>query len=249
VEHLWKAFPRFKPGIGSLKGLFSLRRGTRPEPVWALQDLSFTVEPGESVAVIGRNGSGKSTLLGLLARVYRPTKGVARAIGRVAPLLELGAGFHPDLTGRENIFLNGAVLGLTRREIEAHLDDILGFSELEEFIDTPLKTYSSGMQMRLGFAVAVQMRPDILLVDEVLAVGDEAFQHKCYRQIERFQKEGRTILFVSHDLEAVKKVAPRTLWIHQGRLKEDGPTSQVVPAYHAYAQHEEEEQIQEEGID
>ncbi len=231
AEGLWKAFPQYKPGMGSLKALFAFQARQKPEPVWALRDLTFTVRAGESVAVIGRNGSGKSTLLGALARVYRPTQGRVEARGRVAPLLELGAGFHPDLTGRENIVLNGALLGLSRREIAARMDDIIAFSELESFMDTPIKTYSSGMQMRLGFSIAVQTEPDILLVDEVLAVGDEAFQHKCYRQIERFQREGRTILFVSHDLDAVKRVAPRTLWIVKGEMRQDGPTDEVVEAY------------------
>jgi ABC-type polysaccharide/polyol phosphate transport system ATPase subunit len=247
VNGLWKTFPAYKPGMGSLKSLFAFRASRKPEKVWALRDLAFTVQPGESVAVIGRNGSGKSTLLGILARVYLPTRGRAAVRGRVAPLLELGAGFHPELTGRENITLNGTILGLSRKEIESRFDDIIGFSELEEFIDTPIKTYSVGMQMRLGFAVAVQTMPDVLLVDEVLAVGDEAFQHKCYRQIERFQKEGRTILFVSHDLESVRRVAHRTLWIDRGALKADGPTPEVVAAYHAAALREEAEQIREEG--
>ncbi|MBW3622362.1 MAG: ABC transporter ATP-binding protein [Armatimonadetes bacterium] len=241
VTDLWKAFPRYKPGIGSLKALFSFRYGQRPDRVWGLRDLSFTVSRGESVAVIGRNGSGKSTLLGILARVYLPTRGRVCVKGRIAPLLELGAGFHPELTGRENIVLNGAILGLSRKEIDAHMDDIIRFSELEEFIDTPIKTYSVGMQMRLGFAVAVQTKPDVLLVDEVLAVGDEAFQHKCYRQIERFQKEGRTILFVSHDLESVRRVAPRTIWIHRGVVQADGPTEEVVSAYHEQSLRDEEE--------
>ena len=246
---LWKEFPRYRPGIGSLKALVSGLSRAKPETVWALQDITFTISAGESVAIVGRNGSGKTTLLGILARVYRPTKGRVIVNGRVASLLELGAGFHPELTGRENIFLNGAILGLSRKEIEAHLDDIIGFSELETFIDTPLKTYSNGMQMRLGFAVAVQTRPDVLQVDEVLAVGDEAFQHKCYRQIERFRKEGRAILFVSHDAEAVRRVAHRTLWIDRGILRADGPTEQVLAAYLDAAHRQEEEQIQHERED
>ena len=242
VENIWKSFPQYKPGMGSLKAMFSFRAAQRPERVWALRDLSFAVSKGESVAVIGRNGSGKSTLLGILAKVYLPSKGEVGVRGRIAPLLELGAGFHPDLTGRENIFLNGAILGLARREIEARLDEIIAFSELGEFIDTPIKTYSVGMQMRLGFSIAVQTKPDVLLVDEVLAVGDEAFQHKCYRQIERFQEEGRTILFVSHDLEAVRRVAPRTIWMGGGALLADGPTVGVVTAYLEEAHRLEEKQ-------
>ena len=243
---LWKSFPRYKPGIGSLKAMFSFRWGTRPDTVWALREVSFEVRPGESVAIVGRNGSGKSTLLGLLARIYRQSRGTLAVDGRVAPLLELGAGFHPDLTGRENVYLNGAILGLRRPEIDERITDIIGFSELAEFIDTPLKTYSVGMQMRLGFAIAVQTRPDILLVDEVLAVGDEAFQHKCSRRIERFQNEGRTILFVSHDMDAVRRVAPRTIWIDRGKLRDDGPTAQVLAAYLDSAHRQEEAQIESE---
>jgi ABC-type polysaccharide/polyol phosphate transport system ATPase subunit len=197
----------------------------------ALRDLTFTVEAGETVAVIGRNGSGKSTLLALLGRVYRPTRGLCRARGRVAILLELGAGFHPELTGVENIYLNGAILGMRRREVEEKLEQIVEFSELEHFIDTPVKGYSSGMMMRLGFAIAVHVDPDVLLVDEVLAVGDAAFQQKCYRQIEAFQAAGKTILFVSHDLEAVRRVAQRAIWIDQAELRQEGPVEEVIQAY------------------
>ncbi|MGC8833353.1 MAG: ABC transporter ATP-binding protein [Armatimonadota bacterium] len=234
VKGLWKAFNVSHQGIGSIKGALVdlIRRGRRrQERIWGLQDVNLLVEAGESVAVIGRNGSGKSTLLGILSRVYKPTKGEVRVNGRVSSLLELGAGFHPDLTGIENIYLNGSILGLSRREITRKLNDIIEFSELGSFIDAPLKTYSLGMQMRLGFSVAVQTDPDVLLVDEVLAVGDEAFQQKCYRTIERFQKEGRTILFVSHDLEAVRRVAPRSVWLDSGRVVMDGPTPEVTEAY------------------
>jgi ABC-type polysaccharide/polyol phosphate transport system ATPase subunit len=166
--------------------------------------------------VIGQNGSGKSTLLGLIARVYRPTAGVLEVNGRVAPLLELGAGFHPDLTGLENIYFNGVILGLTRKQIAERLDAIVQFAELEGYIDAPIRTYSSGMLMRLGFAVAAHVDADILLVDEVLAVGDARFQQKCYDKIRQFQREGRTILFVSHDMEAITQVAARALWLGQG---------------------------------
>jgi len=234
VVGLWKAFNVYHQGIGSLKGALVglLMRGRRTqERVWGLQDINLSVNSGESVAIIGRNGSGKSTLLGILSRVYRPTLGQVRVCGRVSSLLELGAGFHPDLTGLENIYLNGSILGLSRKEITARLGEIIEFSELGTYIDAPLKTYSSGMQMRLGFSVAVQTNPDVLLVDEVLAVGDEAFQHKCYRTIERFQRDGKTILFVSHDLESVRRVANRTVWLDAGRLVMDGYTPEVVAAY------------------
>lgn len=234
VKGLWKAFNLYHHGIGSIKGALVdlIRRGRkRQERIWGLQDVNLTVCAGESVAVIGKNGSGKSTLLGILSRVYKPTRGEVRVNGRVSSLLELGAGFHPDLTGIENIYLNGSILGLSRREITRRLDEIIAFSELGSFIDAPIKTYSLGMQMRLGFSIAVQTDPDVLLVDEVLAVGDEAFQQKCYRTIEQFQAQGKTILFVSHDLEAVRRVAPRSVWLDSGRVVMDGPTPEVVAAY------------------
>lgn len=232
VQHLWKIF-RLSHRSTSFKraALDLFRRRTTYEEMVALRDLTFSVAAGETVAVIGRNGSGKSTLLALLGRVYRPTRGQCLTRGRVAILLELGAGFHPELTGVENIFLNGAILGMKRREVAEKLEQIVGFAELEHFIDTPVKGYSSGMLMRLGFAIAVHVDPDVLLVDEVLAVGDEAFQQKCYRQIEAFQAAGKTILFVSHDLEAVRRVAQRALWIDQAELRAEGPVEEVIRAY------------------
>ncbi|MGQ9524606.1 MAG: ABC transporter ATP-binding protein [Armatimonadota bacterium] len=242
VKGLWKAFNVHHHGIGSIKGALVdlIRRGRkRQERIWGLQDVNLTVCAGESVAVIGKNGSGKSTLLGILSRVYKPTCGEVRVNGRVSSLLELGAGFHPDLTGIENIYLNGSILGLSRKEITCRLDEIIEFSELGSFIDAPIKTYSLGMQMRLGFSIAVQTNPDVLLVDEVLAVGDEAFQQKCYRTIERFQAEGKTILFVSHDLEAVRRVAPRSVWLDSGKVMMDGPTAEVVDAYQTRMRGEE----------
>jgi len=203
----------------------------------ALDNVSFTVEAGETVGVIGRNGSGKSTLLATLAKVYRPTRGTSACVGRVTTLLELGGGFHPDLTGDENLHVICALMGMSRREIAASRDAIIAFAELEEAIDTPVRTFSSGMVMRLGFAIAIHGRPEVLLVDEALAVGDEAFQEKCYQRIEQLQREGKTILFVTHDLTALRRVAPRTLWLEHGRLQLEGPTPLVLEAYRAGSHH------------
>ena len=199
----------------------------------ALKDISFDVPQGQTVGVIGRNGSGKSTLLSLLAHIYRPTVGSITVRGRVASLLELGAGFHFEFTGVENIFLNGVILGLTRPQLESKMQSIIEFAGLGEFIDTPVKHYSSGMVTRLGFSVAAHMDPDILLVDEVLAVGDEQFQQKCYAKINEFKSEGVTIFFVSHDMRAIRRVSDRILWIDQHVLREDGPPADVIEKYEA----------------
>lgn len=200
----------------------------------ALRGISFRVPKGQTVGVIGRNGSGKSTLLALLARIYKPTSGTIQIHGRVATLLELGAGFHPEFTGIENIFLNGVILGLPRHEIEKRLPSIIEFADVEEFIDTPVKHYSSGMVTRLGFSVAVHVEPDVLLVDEVLAVGDHQFQEKCYAKIEEFKKRGITIFFVSHDMDAIRRVSDRVLWIDQHVIVEDGAAPEVLKAYEAF---------------
>jgi ABC-type polysaccharide/polyol phosphate transport system ATPase subunit len=209
--------------------MFRYRR--RVEVHQALNDVSLTIQHGETVGLIGVNGSGKSTLLAIIARVIRPSAGRVQVNGRVAPLLQLGVGFHPDLTGLENVYFNGIILGLTRQQIAERLPSIIRFAELEEFIDTPVRAYSSGMVLRLGFAVAVHTDPEIILMDEVLAVGDEAFQHKCLRKIQEFQREGRTIVLVSHDMNQVRQVATRTVWLHQGSVMADGATAEVVQQY------------------
>lgn len=206
-------------------------RFPKREEFAALKDISFNVPRGQTVGVIGRNGSGKSTLLTLLAGIYRPTSGHVQVRGRVASLLELGAGFHPEFTGLENIFLNAAILGLPRAKINASLDAIIQFADLEEFIDTKVKFYSSGMIARLGFAVAVHVEPEVLLVDEVLAVGDANFHEKCYAKIDEFKKKGVTILFVSHDLEAVSRVCDRVIWIDHHVIREDGNPREVIGHY------------------
>jgi lipopolysaccharide transport system ATP-binding protein len=198
---------------------------------WALNDLSFEMQPGEVLGIIGRNGAGKSTLLKILSRVVEPTSGRAVFRGRVGSLLEVGTGFHPELTGRENIYLNGSILGMSRREIKRHFDAIVAFSEIERFLETPVKRYSSGMYVRLAFSVAAHLEPDILVVDEVLAVGDAAFQEKCLGQMRRTASQGRTVLFVSHNLVAVRQLCTTGLWIDAGRLQQSGPVTDVVAAY------------------
>lgn len=235
VKNLEKKFRLCHERYGTLKGLLLSFCRARYEDVYALRGISFSVQSGETVAIIGRNGSGKSTLLGIISRVYKPTSGSVIVNGRVSALLELGAGFHPDLTGIENIYLNGSILGLSRREITKRLDHIIAFSELEKFIDAPLRTYSAGMVMRLGFSIAVQVDPDILLVDEVLAVGDEAFQQKCYDKVREFQQSGKTIVFVSHDLDAVRRVATRVIWLDSGVIRADGDVAGVLESYLAYS--------------
>jgi ABC-type polysaccharide/polyol phosphate transport system ATPase subunit len=199
--------------------------------IWALREVGFQVQQGEVIGVIGRNGAGKTTLLKILSRVTEPSSGSAEIWGSVRSLLEVGTGFHPELTGRENIFLNGAILGMKRREIQRKFDEIVAFAELSEFLDTPLKHYSSGMQTRLAFAVAAHLEPEILLVDEVLAVGDLAFQKKCLGKMDEVAHAGRTIFFVSHQMNQVRRLCARVLWIDSGRLVMDGATAEVVSAY------------------
>jgi lipopolysaccharide transport system ATP-binding protein len=206
-------------------------RSTPPEWIWALKDASFEVQRGEVIGIIGRNGVGKSTLLKLLSRITKPTTGQAEIRGRVGALLEVGSGFHAELTGRENIYLNGAVLGMRKAEIDRKFDEIVAFAEVEKFIDTPVKRYSSGMQMRLAFAVAAHLEPEILLVDEVLAVGDAAFQKKCLGKMDDVAHQGRTILFVSHNLLAIQSLCQRVIWLRNGMIAKEGLPGQVISAY------------------
>ncbi len=198
---------------------------------WALRDVSFRLEVGESLALIGANGSGKSTALKLISRIIEPTSGVVRVGGQVAALLALGAGFHPDLSGRENVYLNGSILGLKRAAIKREFDNIVAFAELERFIDTPVRNYSSGMQMRLGFSIATAFRPDILVIDEVLAVGDQGFQDRCLRRIVEIQEGGATVLLVSHDLAAVERLCQRAIWLDSGSPRAEGKTQEVISEY------------------
>ena len=202
---------------------------------FALRDVSFTINRGEVVGIIGRNGSGKSTTLKLMAGVTAPSSGEVFVGGRVSPLIELGAGFHPDLTGRENVHLNGSILGMTSREINEQYDSIVAFAELEEFIDTPVKRYSSGMYVRLGFAVAVHSNPEILLVDEVLSVGDSFFQEKSLAKMHEFRDKGTTIVVVSHSAPLIESFCERAIWLDHGQLVEDGPASEIIKRYESAA--------------
>jgi lipopolysaccharide transport system ATP-binding protein len=217
----------------SARRLLHRARGAARErdTIWALDHVTFDISPGEAVGIVGRNGAGKTTLLKILSGITDPTEGEARVWGRVGSLLEVGTGFHPDLTGRENILLNGAILGMRRGEIMRKFDEIVSFAEVERFIDTPVKRYSSGMYLRLAFSVAAHLEPEILLVDEVLAVGDASFQRKCIGKMSDVAGEGRTVLFVSHNMAAIRSLTERTLWLERGALVEYGPTSDVVSRY------------------
>ncbi|MCE2736217.1 MAG: ABC transporter ATP-binding protein [Ilumatobacteraceae bacterium] len=239
VDGLWKMFRLYHEKNQYLKAAIAKGRRGQYEDFWALQDVTFEIPEGEAFGIIGSNGSGKSTLLKCLAGILTPDRGQLVANGKVAALLELGAGFHPDLSGRENIALNGAILGMTRREIENKFDDIVGFAGLEQFIDTPVKNYSSGMVVRLGFAVAINVEPEILIIDEVLAVGDEEFQQRCFQKIEQFRREGRTIVFVSHGLSQVSQFCHRALWLEKGIVQTLGPAFEVVSEYTGAAHHVE----------
>jgi ABC-type polysaccharide/polyol phosphate transport system ATPase subunit len=199
----------------------------------AVRDVSFRIPKGTSLGIVGRNGSGKTTLLRLLAGIYRPNSGTIKVAGEVAPLLSLGVGFHPEMTGRENVKLNGLVLGMSPQQIEARFDEIVDFAELREFIDIPVRTYSSGMYMRLAFAIAVSTDPDVLLLDEVLAVGDEAFAEKCFRRIREFRQRGKTIVLVTHDPTTVANWCESALWMDRGAARMFGPAQEVMTAYHA----------------
>lgn len=215
-----------------LRGL--LFRGTRRD-FWALKDVSFEVDQGEAVGIIGHNGAGKSTMLKILTGLMVPTSGRIRTRGRVSALIEVGAGFHPEMTGRENVYLNGTILGMTRSEISRKLDAIVSFAELEEFIDTPVKRYSSGMYARLGFSVAAHVEPQVLLVDEVLAVGDLVFQEKCFRHMQSLADRGCAVILVTHSMHSAKQICKRLIWIHQGQVRMSGPSESVVQEYQMWA--------------
>lgn len=240
-DQIWKKFRRGEKKHDSLrdlipavaKNLFKIRRrkDLRDQEFWAIKDVSFQVGRGEALGIIGPNGAGKSTVLKLLSGIMRPDRGRIAVNGRLSALIEVGAGFHQDLTGRENIYLNGAILGMKRKEMDRKLEEIVAFSELSDFIDTPVKRYSSGMYARLGFSVAAHVDPDILLVDEVLSVGDWAFQRKCLEKMEAFVKNGVTVIFISHNLQAVMNLCHRALLLRKGSVVEDGSTGMVVRRY------------------
>ncbi|HEY2074613.1 MAG TPA: ABC transporter ATP-binding protein [Gaiellaceae bacterium] len=231
VEHAARKFHVYPRESRALKDLLVARGRARGTDVWALRDVSFAVEPGSAIGLVGRNGSGKTTLLRLLSGIVKPTSGHVAVGGRIGSLLELGAGFHPELTGRENVYLNGSIHGLRRADIREKLDEIVSFAGLEDFIDLPVRTYSSGMYMRLGFAIASHIEADVLLLDEVFAVGDEAFQRKCFGKIFEFKQRGGTIVFVSHDAGAVERLCDRAVLLSEGRVAFDGPTHEAVVAY------------------
>ena len=226
AEGLGKAY-----SLGEQSSLMSMGRRAPRRLHWALEDISFAIHHGESVGIIGHNGAGKSTLLKLLARITEPTRGQATIYGRVASLLEVGTGFHPELTGRENIFMNGSILGMRRAEIARHFDEIVDFAGVEKFIDTPVKRYSSGMQMRLAFSVAAHLQPEILIVDEVLAVGDVQFQKKCMGKMGDVSRSGRTVLFVSHNMAAVRQLTSRCILLSRGKVSFDGEPARAIERY------------------
>lgn len=217
--------------MGGLSRLLRREKRAAPACKWALDGVSLQIEPGEVVGLIGRNGAGKSTLLKVLSRITYPTSGRVDVRGRVGSLLEVGTGFHDELTGRENVYMNGSILGMTRREIDAAMDQIVEFADIGEFLDTPIKRYSSGMRMRLGFSVAAHLSTDVLFVDEVLAVGDAGFQKKCLGTMRELGQGGRTLVFVSHNMAAIENLCRRTIWIADGRVQQDGPTNEVIRAY------------------
>lgn len=230
-HEVWKSFARHAGQLLIRDRLLQMVRSTPHEKFHALREISFAIHHGESVAVIGHNGAGKSTLLNLTTNLCRPDRGKVQVHGRIAALLDLGAGFHPDLTGAENVRTNAALLGLSRREVRDKFDEMIAFSEIGDFIDEPLRTYSSGMVMRLAFSVAVCVDPDILIIDEVLGVGDMAFFAKCQERIMQFRHAGKTILCVSHSTATLKDLCNRAIWLDHGRMIDDGPLARVVDAY------------------
>jgi ABC-type polysaccharide/polyol phosphate transport system ATPase subunit len=232
LDDVGKRYTKYDDVPLLLSRAFRLRAAHKRADLWAVRHVNLDVEPGETVGVIGRNGSGKSTMLRMLAGVTAPTEGSVKVRGRVAPLISVGVGFHPELTGRENVYVNATVLGMRRQEIDRLFDSILAFAEIADFIDTPVKFYSSGMFVRLGFSVAVASRPDVLLIDEVLAVGDVAFQTKCFDRMEEIRNEGTSVLVVSHNLNAVRLLCRRTLVLHNGVVKFLGPTDEAISLYH-----------------
>src|SRR6187549_2122377 len=237
VRDVRKTYRRYgrRKSFGTLKSAILTGRVARDlkeaDAFDALKGVSFDVPTGKTFGIVGRNGSGKSTMLKLIAGIGRPTSGDVKVNGRVSALIELGAGFHPEISGRDNVFINGMMLGLTKREVAARFDEIVAFAELEDFIDAPVKTYSSGMYMRLGFAVAIHVDPDVLLVDEVLAVGDQGFTNKCLTKFDEFRRRGRTIVIVTHSLDMVTRFCEEALWLDGGRIRAQGPPHQVIDAY------------------
>ena len=232
VSHVTKKFKIYYDKANTLKErLVFWKSKNKNEERTVLEDINLEIKKGETVALIGTNGSGKSTLLKLMTKIIYPTKGRITTVGKLTSLLELGAGFHDDFTGRENIYFNASIFGLTKSEIDAKVDDIIAFSELEEFIDNPVRTYSSGMYMRLAFSVAINVNAEILLIDEILAVGDQHFQDKCFKKLEELKNSDKTIVIVSHSLDSIRKLCNRAIWIKDGHVKMDGEANSVIDKY------------------
>ncbi len=231
VNDVDKSFKVYYDKANTLKERILFWNRNRHEVREVLSDITLTIHKGETVALVGINGSGKSTLLKLMTQIIYPNKGTIKTYGKLVSLLELGAGFHPDFSGRENIYFNASIFGLSKKEIDARLDDIIAFSELGDYIDNPVRTYSSGMYMRLAFSIAINVDAEILLIDEILAVGDQHFQERCYEKMMELKKEGKTMVFVTHSMNAVKKFCDRAVWISNGRVRMDGNTEDVVNEY------------------
>lgn len=246
ARDVWKKYKIYYDRSPTLKERILFRNRTRYEERWVLKGIDIDIEEGQAVGLIGENGSGKSTLLKLFTRIIYPNKGSIEMKGKVASLLELGAGFHPDMTGRENIYTNASIFGLTKEEIDEKLDDIISFSELDKYIDNPVRTYSSGMYMRLAFSVAINVQADILLIDEILAVGDVNFQKKCFNKLKELKREGTTIVIVSHDLSSIEKICDRAVWLNEGKLMEQGDTKQVIDSYMQHMNRKQEERLRHE---
>lgn len=231
VENVYKTFNVYLDKASSIKEKLLFWNRNRKEVREVLKDINLTIKNGEAVALIGVNGSGKSTLLKLMTKIIYPNKGKIETNGKLTSLLELGAGFHPDFSGRENIYFNASIFGLSKKEIDERLNDIIEFSELDSYIDNPVRTYSSGMYMRLAFSVAINVDADILLIDEILSVGDEHFQNKCFEKMQELKEQGKTMVFVTHSMESVKKLCNRTIWLCNGIIKMDGNTNDVISEY------------------
>ena len=231
VKNMTKTFKLFYDKPSTLKERLVFWNHKKADTRTVLDNINVEIKKGETVALIGVNGSGKSTLLKLMTKIIYPTKGTVETNGKLTSLLELGAGFHPDFTGRENIYFNASIFGLTRKEIDKRLDDIISFSELEEFIDNPVRTYSSGQYMRLAFSIAINVDAEILLIDEILAVGDQHFQDKCFEKLEELRDSDKTIVIVSHSLDAIKRLCTRGIWIDEGKVQKDGNIDETIEAY------------------
>lgn len=231
VEDVYKTFNVYKDKANTIKEKLMFFKRNKKEKREVLKGINLKIKKGEAVALIGVNGSGKSTLLKLMTKIIYPNKGKITTKGKLTSLLELGAGFHPDFSGRENIYFNASIFGLTKKEIDDRLDNIIEFSELGNYIDNPVRTYSSGMYMRLAFSVAINVNADILLIDEILSVGDQHFQEKCFKKMQELKKEGKTMVFVTHSMESVRSLCDRAVWLYEGKIRMDGDTNEVVDEY------------------